>query len=118
MKPVQLDEYPIHQSPLSLGRVSSTDRNFYDRNYFNAHDRTGDVPRDITASRQEVVGVVIERVGLPHHRSIVDPFVWQQSSVDRNGRLRELCCTPAERGHCGSTIAAQRFTDVVLGRLR
>ncbi|MGW0045315.1 hypothetical protein [Rhodococcus sp. NPDC003348] len=43
MKPVLLDEYPVHQSPLSMARVASTDRNFYDRNYFNAHDRTGDV---------------------------------------------------------------------------
>ncbi|WP_019929851.1 hypothetical protein [Nocardia sp. BMG111209] len=39
--PVPLDEYPIHQTPLSLGRVASSDRNFYDRCYFNAHDRAG-----------------------------------------------------------------------------
>ncbi len=41
--PVPLDEYPIHQVPLSLAYVASSDRNFYDRSYFNAHDRTGDV---------------------------------------------------------------------------
>jgi hypothetical protein len=41
--PVPLDEYPIHQAPLSLSYVASSDRNFYDRCYFNAHDRTGDV---------------------------------------------------------------------------
>jgi hypothetical protein len=35
--PVPLDEYPIHQAPLSLAYVASTDRNFYDRCYFNAH---------------------------------------------------------------------------------
>ncbi|MBF6329450.1 hypothetical protein [Nocardia transvalensis] len=39
--PVPLDEYPIHQTPLSLARVGSSDRNFYDRSYFNAHDRSG-----------------------------------------------------------------------------
>ncbi|MCX4096825.1 hypothetical protein [Nocardia sp. alder85J] len=39
--PIALDEYPIHQTPLSLGRVGSSDRNFYDRCYFNAHDRAG-----------------------------------------------------------------------------
>lgn len=38
-----LDEYPIHQAPLPMGWVASTDRNFYDRNYFNAHDRTGEI---------------------------------------------------------------------------
>ena len=43
MFPVPLDEYPIHQVPLSLGMVGSSDRNFYDRCYFNAHDRTGDL---------------------------------------------------------------------------
>jgi hypothetical protein len=43
MLPVPLDDFPIHQVPLSLRYVSSSDRNFYDRYYFNAHDRTGDV---------------------------------------------------------------------------
>jgi hypothetical protein len=41
--PVPLDEYPIHQAPLSLQHVATSDRNFYDRYYFNALDRTGDV---------------------------------------------------------------------------
>jgi hypothetical protein len=41
--PVPLDEYPIHQAPLSMRYVDSSDRNFYDRCYFNAHDRTGDI---------------------------------------------------------------------------
>ncbi|HRD61205.1 MAG TPA: hypothetical protein PLZ93_18790 [Nocardioides sp.] len=38
-----LDEYPIHQAPLPVAWAASTDRNFYDRSYFNAHGRTGDV---------------------------------------------------------------------------
>lgn len=41
--PVPLDEYPIHQAPLSMRYAATSDRNFYDRCYFNAHDRTGDV---------------------------------------------------------------------------
>lgn len=41
--PAPLDEFPVHQTPLSIARVASSDRNFYDRYYFNAHDRTGDV---------------------------------------------------------------------------
>jgi len=40
--PHPLDEYPIHQSPLSAAQVATSDRNAYDRYYFNAHDRTGD----------------------------------------------------------------------------
>lgn len=39
--PVPLDEYPIHQTPLSLARVATSDRNFYDRYYFNAFDTVG-----------------------------------------------------------------------------
>lgn len=36
-----LDEYPIHQTPLPASRVASSDRNFYDRCYFNAFDSSG-----------------------------------------------------------------------------
>lgn len=41
--PVPLDEFPIHQTTSSLGHVASSDRNFYDRWYFNAHDRSGEI---------------------------------------------------------------------------
>jgi hypothetical protein len=43
MKPSPLDELPIHQAPLSMSRVATSDRNFYDRCYLNAHDRSGEV---------------------------------------------------------------------------
>ena len=38
-----LDEYPLHQVPLPMGWAGTSDRNFYDRCYLNAHDRTGDI---------------------------------------------------------------------------
>jgi hypothetical protein len=38
-----LDEYPIHQAALPVTWTVTSDRNFYDRCYFNAHDRTGDI---------------------------------------------------------------------------
>ena len=39
-----VDEYPIHQAAAADGLTSgSSDRNFYDRCYLNAHDRTGDI---------------------------------------------------------------------------
>ncbi|HUJ07917.1 MAG TPA: hypothetical protein VLX31_17565 [Streptosporangiaceae bacterium] len=41
--PIPLDEYPIHQTPLPLSRVATSDRNFYDRCYFNLHDRSGEI---------------------------------------------------------------------------
>ncbi|MCW2856465.1 MAG: hypothetical protein JWR52_2080 [Marmoricola sp.] len=36
-----LDEYPIHQAPLPINRSVHSDRNFYDRCYFNAMDTAG-----------------------------------------------------------------------------
>jgi hypothetical protein len=41
--PHPLDDYPVHQAPLSMQYAASSDRNFYDRYYFNAHDRTGEL---------------------------------------------------------------------------
>ncbi|MBM3675446.1 MAG: hypothetical protein FJW88_10950 [Actinobacteria bacterium] len=41
--PVPLDELPVHQAPLSMRHMVSSDRNAYDRYYLNAHDRSGDV---------------------------------------------------------------------------
>ena len=38
-----LDEFPVHQVPRPIAWPGSSDRNFYDRSYFNAHDRTGDI---------------------------------------------------------------------------
>jgi hypothetical protein len=40
---VGLDEYPVHQVPLSMAHAATSDRNCYDRCYLNAHDRTGEV---------------------------------------------------------------------------
>jgi hypothetical protein len=40
--PVALDEFPIHQVPVTMAQVGTSDRNFYDRCYWNAHDGTGD----------------------------------------------------------------------------
>jgi len=41
--PVPLDEYPVHQVPLSMAYVATSDRNAYDRCYVNAHDCTGNL---------------------------------------------------------------------------
>ncbi|MEX0785967.1 MAG: hypothetical protein WD939_04965 [Dehalococcoidia bacterium] len=36
------DDYLTHQTPETFDRVVTSDRNFYDRYYFNCHDLTGD----------------------------------------------------------------------------
>ena len=38
-----VDEFPIHQVPQPIAWPGSSDRNFYDRSYLNAHDRSGDI---------------------------------------------------------------------------
>ena len=38
-----LDEFPVHQIPQPIAWPGSSDRNFYDRSYYNAHDRTGNI---------------------------------------------------------------------------
>ncbi|MFA7768651.1 hypothetical protein [Streptomyces sp. NRRL S-448] len=40
-RPVALDEYPIHQAPLSMKHVVSGDRNAYDRCIFHVFDHDG-----------------------------------------------------------------------------
>ncbi|MFF4421900.1 hypothetical protein ACFY04_14130 [Streptomyces sp. NPDC001549] len=40
-RPVALDEYPIHQAPLSMKHVVSGDRNAYDRCIFHVFDHVG-----------------------------------------------------------------------------
>ena len=56
--PVPLDEYAIHQTPLSMRYVDSSDRNFYDRWYFNAHDRTGELFLITGAGSRETVRAI------------------------------------------------------------
>ncbi|MEK2476898.1 hypothetical protein [Streptomyces noursei] len=40
-RPIALDEYPIHQAPLSMRQVATSDRNAYDRCIFHVLDHTG-----------------------------------------------------------------------------
>ncbi|MGW5119981.1 hypothetical protein ACWEQ8_31750 [Streptomyces noursei] len=40
-RPIPLDEYPIHQAPLSMRQVATSDRNAYDRCIFHVLDHTG-----------------------------------------------------------------------------
>lgn len=59
--PIPADEYPIHQTPRSIRYAQTTDRNFYDRCYFNAHDRTGEI-------------FLITGLGVYPHLGVIDAF--------------------------------------------
>ena len=38
-----LDDYPIHQAAQVMRHVATSDRNFYDRYYFNCHPGTDEL---------------------------------------------------------------------------
>src|ERR1700677_4365196 len=71
--PVPLDEYPLHQVPLSMAYVATSDRNAYDRCYVNAHDRTGDL-------------FVVSGLGVYPNLGVRDAFI----TVMRSGRQSTL----------------------------
>ena len=65
-----MDDYLIHQTTDTIDRVATSDRNFYDRYYFNCHDLTGEVFL--------VVGMAVYP-----NRGIIDAFA---TAVRRNER--------------------------------
>jgi hypothetical protein len=76
--PTQLDEYPIHQAPLTMRQVSTSDRNFYDRCYFCAHERSGEV-------------FVVTGLGVYPNLGVIDAY----ASVRRGDRQWSLRCSDA-----------------------
>ena len=59
--PSPLDEHPIHQAPLSVRHVATSDRNFYDRCILQAHGRSGDL-------------VVVTGLGVYPNLGVIDAF--------------------------------------------
>ncbi|MFC0071941.1 hypothetical protein ACFFQW_49725 [Umezawaea endophytica] len=52
-----LDDYPIHQAPEVMRHVATSDRNFYDRYYFNCHQLSGDLMLTIGIGQYPNLGV-------------------------------------------------------------
>ncbi|MFC9969635.1 hypothetical protein ACFVH6_01890 [Spirillospora sp. NPDC127200] len=52
-----LDDYPIHQAPEVMRHVATSDRNFYDRYYFNLHPRGDDLMMIIGMGQYPNLGV-------------------------------------------------------------
>ena len=53
-----LDDYLAHQTPETFDHVATSDRNFYDRYYFNCHDLTGDTFLVVTMGVYPNIGVI------------------------------------------------------------
>jgi hypothetical protein len=73
-----MDELPLHQVPLSLAHAATSDRNFYDRCYLNAHDRTGEV-------------FVVTGLGVYPNLGVVDAF----ATVRHGDRQVTVRCSDA-----------------------
>jgi hypothetical protein len=100
VQPVPLDEFPLHQAPLSLRYVATSDRNFYDRSYFNAHDRTGDV-------------FLVAGMGVYPNLGITDAF----ATVRRGDRQWTVRCSDV-LGHDRLSPAVGPFRIEVVEALR
>ncbi|RMI30960.1 hypothetical protein [Nocardia stercoris] len=87
-----LDEYPIHQAPLPMARAATSDRNFYDRNYFNAIDTVDDT-------------MLVTGFGVYPHLGVVDAY-----AVVRRGN--------AQRAVRFSDALTQRGLDSAVGGYR
>ena len=53
-----LDDYLVHQTPDTVDHVATSDRNFYDRYYFNCHDLTGDTFLVVAMGAYPNLGVI------------------------------------------------------------
>jgi hypothetical protein len=76
--PIPADEYPIHQTSKSIRWAETSDRNFYDRSYFNAHDRTGEI-------------FLITGLGVYPHLGVIDAY----ATVRRGDRQWAVRCSDA-----------------------
>ena len=81
----RFDDYPIHQVPLPVAQPATSDRNFYDRYFFNGYLPEGEV----------FFGAAL---GLCPNRRVIDAAF----SVVHNGRQKNLYASsraPFDRGH-------------------
>ena len=76
--PSPLDEYPIHQAPISLRYIDTSDRNAYDRCYFNAQGRNGDT-------------FLITGLGVYPNLGVIDAY----ASVKRGDRISTVRASDA-----------------------
>ena len=83
-----MDEFPVHQIPQPIAWPGSSDRNFYDRSYFNAHDRTGDI-------------FLITGIGYYPNLGVKDAFVLRRGADGDSPDAPCICPTPSTR--TGST---------------
>ena len=102
---VPLDEYPIHQVPLSFAQVGTTDRNFYDRCIFQCFPRGDDV-------------LLITGLGVYPNLGVIDAFAAVRTG-DRQVVVRMSDALDAGGDRLAQTVGPYRIEVVEpLHRLR
>ncbi len=94
-----LDDYLIHQTPETLDRVVTSDRNFYDRYYFNCHDLTGDT-------------LLVVAMGAYPNLNVIDAFA---TVVVRNQRQLVVRASRVLGADRGQTAVGPIGVEVVEG---
>lgn len=95
-----MDEFPVHQLPQPIAWPGSSDRNFYDRSYYNAHDRTGDI-------------FLITGIGYYPNLGVKDAFVLVRRRSRRGGDIEPSDTQTAV--HLSDAIDSDRLNQNVLG---
>jgi hypothetical protein len=96
------DDYLIHQTPDTLDRVATSDRNFYDRYYFNCHDLTGDT-------------FLVVAMGVYPNLGIMDAFA---TCVQRNERQFVVRASRELKGDRVQTVVGPIGVEVIEGLRR
>ena len=96
------DDYLIHQTPETLDRVVSGDRNFYDRYYFNCHDLAGDT-------------FLVVAMGAYPNLGVIDAFA---TCVARNQRQFVVRASRALAGDRSRTVVGPIGVEVLEGLRR
>ena len=96
------DDYLIHQTPETVDRVASSDRNFYDRYYFNCHDLTGET-------------FLVVALGLYPNLGVIDAFA---TCVHRNKRQFVVRASRELAGDRSNTTVGPIGVEVIEGLRR
>jgi hypothetical protein len=93
------DDYLVHQTPETLDRAATSDRNFYDRYYFNCHDLTGDT-------------FLVVAMGVYPNLGVIDAFA---TCVQRNERQLVVRGSRELKGDRARTTVGPIGVEVVEG---
>jgi hypothetical protein len=95
-----LDDYPVHQAALPIRQVTTSDRNFYDRYYFNCHAGTDEL-------------MLLIGVGQYPNLGVTDAF-----ALARHGRTHRVVRASRELGTDRMDTSVGPFRVEVLEGLR